>query len=467
MSDLDESGATYTEISSLFEGLSDIGSPRADDHEYIELPWIPEDPYVEAALQAPPSPDYVPGPEEPEQAPPSPDYSPDYVSESDPEADPDEDDDEDPEEDPVDYPADGRDKDDDMDIEADDDEEEEEHLAPADSVVVALPATDQAPSAEETESFETDESAATPPPHPAYRVTARISILAPVPTPVWFDAEIPSPPLPSIPSPSLPVSPPLPVSSPVPVVSPSPPASPIRSLGYRAAMIWLRAEASSTSHSLPLPPPFILSHTRPSAPSSGTPPLHLLSTDRREDIPNVILSPQKRLGIALGPAYEVRESSFAAAARPARGLKADYGFVTTMDREIRRDSERDVGYGITDSWDEIVETLQGAPVSTDTELGQHMTAIGWRSMDASDLAHVEVMSLNTTILGQMSEIRELHAADRRRQVVTSETLKVDDRRSVEMRELRIADRTRQQQLIQTLTVMQSLQGQVTTLQGQV
>nr|GFD24165.1 hypothetical protein [Tanacetum cinerariifolium] len=28
-----------------------------------------------------------------------------------------------------------------------------------------------------------------------------------------------------------------------------------------------------------------------------------------------------------------------------------------------------VGYGITDSWDEIVETLQGAPDSTDTELG--------------------------------------------------------------------------------------------------
>ncbi|GKD17396.1 hypothetical protein Tco_1206554 [Tanacetum coccineum] len=40
------------------------------------LPHLPEDPYVEAALQAPPSPDYVPGPEEPEQAPPSPDYVP-------------------------------------------------------------------------------------------------------------------------------------------------------------------------------------------------------------------------------------------------------------------------------------------------------------------------------------------------------------------------------------------------------
>ncbi|GJZ27798.1 hypothetical protein Tco_0572445 [Tanacetum coccineum] len=29
---------------------------------------MPEDPYVEAALQAPPSSDYVPGPKEPEQA---------------------------------------------------------------------------------------------------------------------------------------------------------------------------------------------------------------------------------------------------------------------------------------------------------------------------------------------------------------------------------------------------------------
>ncbi|GJW62542.1 putative reverse transcriptase domain-containing protein [Tanacetum coccineum] len=295
-----ESGVTYTEVSSPFEDLSDIGSPRADDHEYLELPGMPEDPYVEAALQAPPSPDYVPGPEEPEQAPPSPDYvpgpehtddeivaedqpgaedaipttqSPTMVPESDLKADPEEDDDEDPEEDPVNYPADRGDdgddeegsseddEDDDMDIEADDEEEEEEHLAPADSVVVALPATDQAPSAEETEPFETDESAATPPPHPAYRVTARISIPAPVPTPVWSDA-------------------------------------------------W---------------------RTDPRL------PYHL-----------------ERLGIALRPGYEVGESS-SAAARTARGLKADYGFVATMDREIRRDLERERGTLLLDS-----DTLHGA-----------------------------------------------------------------------------------------------------------
>ncbi|GKF85470.1 hypothetical protein Tco_0253297 [Tanacetum coccineum] len=74
----------------------------------------------------------------------------------------------------------------------------------------------------------------------------------------------------------------------------------------------------------------------------------LLTVDqRREDIPEVTLPPQKRLGIALGPRYEVGESS-SAAARLAGGLRADYGFVATMDREIGRDPEREVGYGITD-----------------------------------------------------------------------------------------------------------------------
>nr|GFC84954.1 hypothetical protein [Tanacetum cinerariifolium] len=68
-------------------------------------------------------------------------------------------------------------------------DEEEEHPAPSDSVVVAPTATDQAPSAEETEPIKTDESAATPPPHHAYRTTARISIPAPVPMPSWTDSE--------------------------------------------------------------------------------------------------------------------------------------------------------------------------------------------------------------------------------------------------------------------------------------
>nr|GEZ96596.1 hypothetical protein [Tanacetum cinerariifolium] len=113
--------------------------------------------------------------------------------------------------------------------------------------------------------------------------------------------------------------------------------------------------------------------------------LHILPTaSRREDRPKVTLPPQKRLGIALGPRYEVGESSSAATARPAGGLRANYGFVATVDREIMRDPERKVGYRITDSWDEIVEALQGAPVSTDTELGGYMREFEMRVRQDTD-----------------------------------------------------------------------------------
>ncbi|GJW58266.1 hypothetical protein Tco_0104997, partial [Tanacetum coccineum] len=138
-------------------------------------------------------------------------------------------------------------------------------------------------------------------------------------------------------------------------------------------MIRIRAEAAATSHSLPLPPPFILSPTRPDAPPptsapTSFPPLSLPTDSHREGRPEVNLPPRMGLGIALGPRYKVGESSAASAARPTGGLRADYGFVATVDRQIRRDPERYVRYGITDAWDEIVETLQGAPVSTNTEL---------------------------------------------------------------------------------------------------
>nr|GEZ99011.1 hypothetical protein [Tanacetum cinerariifolium] len=129
-------------------------------------------------LEAPPSLDYVSGP----KYPPSPEFIPEpvypefipaeddilpieeqplpaasspiiessgYINESDPDEDPEDDPEEDPEDDPG------------------------EDLAdyPADRGVI-----DHAPSAEEIEPFKTDESAATPAPHLAYRVTARMSI---------------------------------------------------------------------------------------------------------------------------------------------------------------------------------------------------------------------------------------------------------------------------------------------------
>ncbi|GJY08290.1 hypothetical protein Tco_0375344 [Tanacetum coccineum] len=372
-----------------------------------------EDLYVEAALQAPPSPDYVPGLEEPEQAPPLPDYVPgpkhDDDEISDPEANREEDDDEDPEENPVDYPADGgddgdnedepseEDEDDDVDIETDEDEEEEEHPAPADSVVVALPATDQAPSVEETEPFETDEFQYI---HSSMVLDAEVARLLALSSP-------PSSPLPMdltsftstfshhyvlVFTPSY---------SSLPLITTSP----------------LNGPRIYASHLFPLTHPSYFSlpdqihHHQAPLPISvltSSPPLLLPSASRVDGTRSSVV-----------------------AARPARGLRADYGFVATIDREIRRDPEREVGYGITDSWDEIVETLLAegrahAYTRHQMETEARLSREAWRrSMDASDLARGEAVAL--------------------------EMLKADHRRSAEMRELRTTDRTRQKQLIQTLT----------------
>ncbi|GJZ49528.1 hypothetical protein Tco_0603718 [Tanacetum coccineum] len=364
MSDSEDSTITYTEVSSPFEDLSDIGSPGVDG-----LPMMLEDPYVEATLQALPSPDYVSGPEyspSPIYVPyvPKPVYpefmplkndvlpaeeqplpaailptadSPGYITESNPEEDPDEDD-KDPEEDPANYPDDKDDDDDkeeessgdDANNDEEEEDEEEEHLAPAASI---LP--------------------------PACRTTTRMSIRAQTPISFPPAAEVdrflaistPPPssltsyssPLPHIPSPPLPVSSLLPVS-PLPL-----PASPSYPLGYKAVMIWLRAESPSTSHLLPLPSPIVLPHTRiPPLLLIPLPtpslPLLLPYTICKASVFEITLPPQKRLCIALGLRFEFGESSSASTPRPTRGFRADYGFVSTLDDEIRQDPEREVGY---------------------------------------------------------------------------------------------------------------------------
>ncbi|GJS13085.1 hypothetical protein Tco_0407557 [Tanacetum coccineum] len=459
MSDSEDSTVTYTVVSSPFGGLSDIGSPGVDGPLVM-----PEDPYayVVAAFQAPPSPDYVLGPK---QAPPSLVYvlyvlepvylkfmppeddvliaeeqpllatvsptadSSRYIPESDPE--------EDPEEDPVDYPANGGDDDDDDDESSDDNEDDNEDVEEDED--------------EEEEEEEHPASADSVPP-PVHRVTARISIPALPPTLFWSEAEVdrllairtppPSPLTPlSSPLPQIP-SPPLLVSSPLPV-SPPPPASPNYPLGYRAAMIRLRAESPSTSHPLPLPSPIVLPHTRASVdmmraaapstyilaprsgilpsetPPSGTPPLLpipaptssqsllLPSVDHRTDMPEVCLLPQKRLCIAFGPRYEVGESSSATTARPTGGFRADYGFVATMDREIRRDLEREM----LDTDEIIGDWMRHRRLEREARL----SCEAWsRSIEASDIARAEVMSLRTIVLAQQSEIAALRAADHTR-----------------------------------------------------
>ncbi|GKB17897.1 hypothetical protein Tco_0851820 [Tanacetum coccineum] len=360
--------------------------------------------------------------------------------------------------------------------------------------------------------------------HIPFPSKAEVDRLLAIPTPPPSPLTSYSSPLPQIPSPLLPISSPLPIS-------PSPlPTSPTYSLSYRAAMIRLRAESPSTSHPLPLPLPIVLPRTKASmvmmravapstyilvprletppsrTPPSGTPPilpiplptssppLLLPSTNCRADVLEVTLPPQKRLCIAPDPIYEIGECSSAPTARPTRGFRAYYGFVGTLDAEIRRDPDREIGYGITDIWEDLDKIIEEIPATDVEELGQRMTDFvttvrqdtyeiygrlddaqddrslmggqlnllrryrhsharmtrliesearasreAWvQSMDARDTIRSKVRALRTTILAEQTEIRDLRAADRRRQA----------------------------QLVEALTLLRTLQTQMVALQSQ-
>ncbi|GKD25523.1 hypothetical protein Tco_1231737, partial [Tanacetum coccineum] len=291
-SDSEHSTVTYTSVSILVEDDSDIGSPGINGP-----PIMPEDPYayIMVTYQVPPSPDYIPGPEEPQSPPPldfvpEPMYleympqedeilsaeeqplpataasptanSPGYVPESDPEED-----DEDPEEDLADYPADGDDDDDED--EDKDKEEEEEHPAPADSV----------PPVHHREAS----ALTTPPPSP----------LTPLSSPL---PQIPSPPpnsLPQIPSP--------------------PPNSPTH-IEIPESCLPLRKRVHFAS---PTP-----SHEVGESSATGA---------ARQDGPTV-----------------AREDPYSV----ARGDL--YGFVNMVDVAPGHPMSRELDYGIMDTWDDLV-----------------------------------------------------------------------------------------------------------------
>ncbi|GKD96140.1 hypothetical protein Tco_1380037 [Tanacetum coccineum] len=450
-----------------------MGSPGVE----VPIYEVPPSPDYIPGPEGPPSPDYVPGPEEPEQAPPSPIYVPFVPEPMYPEFLPVDDEvfpaeeqplpaadspthqspgyipESDPEEDPADYPADRGD---------DDDDAEDEHLAPAEPAAVAYSADQD--------------------PYIAYRVTARMSIRTQAPTPFLSEevAErvlaLPTPP----PSPLSPYSSPLPQipSPPLPIPSPISPTYVEGSLGSRAAGIRQRDAL----------------------------PVH------ETEIPEMWLPLRKRLcRTTPGPGCEVGESSAAGAARQFGPTTAEadlYGFTDMLEATPGRRMSRELGYGIRDTWDDLVGAIQEIAPTTLEGVNQRVIELSstvdqedeiiyshlddarydrallrarvnrldsdrpfhrrtallieeearlsraaWaRSMDACDQVHSEGMSLRTTVMAQQSEIVELRAADQRRQTVISELLKADYRR--------------QRQLAETLKIVKSLKAQMTELQRQ-
>nr|GEW65798.1 hypothetical protein [Tanacetum cinerariifolium] len=357
MSDYEHSSVTYTSVPGPVEDYSNIRSPEVDgppSPDYVPSPEEPEQaplspdyvPGPKEPEQAPLSPDYVPGPKEPEQAPPSPVYLP-YVQEPVyPEYMPREDDVFPAEEQllPVattptaDSPGYIPKFDPNGDPKEDDEVDPEEDPVdyPTNSIVIALPAVDHVPSEEVTK------------------------------------------PLPQIPSPPLPI---------------------------------------------PSPPPDSPTHIK---------------------ILESCLPFRKRLRFASPtPSQEVGESSAAGVARQnepsiARDDRYSlvreklYGFVDRVDVSLGRLMSRELGYGITDTWDELDRPVHRR-LAVMIEREARMAREAWGlSMDARDNAHSDVMSLRTTLVTHHALILDLLAADRRRQGVIKELLAADHKRQVQL-----------------------------------
>ncbi|GKE81485.1 hypothetical protein Tco_1551485 [Tanacetum coccineum] len=151
-------------------------------------------------------------------------------------------------------------------------------------------------------------------------------------------------------------------------VAPTPPSPPPSPLSPRSSLL-------PQIHLPPLPPPPSSLHLPPPVPTSLLLPLSPLPplpaslsipppVDRREDILEAELPPHNRLCVTTPTSrYEMGESSIAAP-RPTRGHKADYGFIGTIDAEIRRQRAEEVGYGIRDVWVDPTEAVEEVAPTT-------------------------------------------------------------------------------------------------------
>ncbi|GJX82905.1 integrase, catalytic region, zinc finger, CCHC-type containing protein [Tanacetum coccineum] len=210
------------------------------------------------------------------------------------------------------------------------------------------------------------------------------------------------------------------------------------------------------------------------------------------EIPESCLPLRKRVRFASPtPSREVGESSAAGAARQDRPTIARedlYGFVDMVDVPPRCSTSRELDYDIMDTWDDRVGAIDEIAPTTVEGVNQRVTDLAtiveeettsmygimedaqddrsllrarvnllyrdrpvhrrlavmiereakmareaWGlSMDASDYARSDVMSLRTTVVAQSALISKLQSTDHKRQRVISELLASDHKRQVQL-----------------------------------
>ncbi|GKA15269.1 hypothetical protein Tco_0695016 [Tanacetum coccineum] len=359
------SSVTYTSV--YIDSEPGRAFRGADDEEIYEggIPRVIIYRYDRLLIQpvAPQSPDYIPGPEDP-HIPPVPQdedepeeqplplvdsptaESPGYITESDLEEDPEEYEDGETEDGPVDYPMEGGDdgEDDDDDSSRDDvndEDEEDEHLAPADSTIV-IP-TDKPISP--PKGIET----AIPPPSTDITIRARITVRPQASISLPLEAEVERLLAMTTPSPS-------------PPISLSPPSA-----GERLARCTIPPAHSSPP---PIPSPLL--------PSSGCltqiQTLRIASTQALIDVvtaalPSPPLPPSLYIPPPVDHMDDIPESE------PIGGLWVDYGFVSIVDAEARRQGISEVRYGTRDTWVDPTEEVPKVAPMTVGEVNTRVTEL--------------------------------------------------------------------------------------------
>ncbi|GJR84529.1 putative reverse transcriptase domain-containing protein [Tanacetum coccineum] len=315
---------------------------QAHDHDYVPEPIYPKYIPLEDEHELPAEEQPLPLADSPTAE------LPRHVTESDPEEDPKEYEDDETKDGPVDYPMDGGDdgddddgdssRDDADDEDEDEEEEEEEHLAPADSAIV-VPTIEPVSPPEGIEPV-------IPPPSIDITIDSRITVWPQASISLPLEAEVERLLAMTTPSPSPPI-----------LLSPP-------STGERLARIAsTQALIDAVTAALPSPPlPPLL------------PSLYILTPiDHRDDIPESEQPPRKRLCLStLGSKYEIGESF---TTRPTRDRGVDYGFVSTVDAEVRQQWISKVGYGIRDTWVDPAEAVPEIAPMTVGEVNTRVTKL--------------------------------------------------------------------------------------------
>ncbi|GJZ01659.1 putative reverse transcriptase domain-containing protein [Tanacetum coccineum] len=350
--------------------------------------------------------------------------SPGYVVESDPEEDPEECEDDETEDGPVDYPMDEGDDGDDDDgdssgNDADDEDEDEE---------------DEEEEEEEHPDL-ADSTVIVPTASISLSQVAEVERLLAMTTP-----------------------------SPSPPISLSPPSA-----GERLTrMASTQALVDAVTAALPLPP------LPPLPPSLYIPP----PVNRRNDIPKSEQPPHKRLCLStLGSRYEIGESS---TARPTGGRGIDYGFLSTVDAEARRQGISEVGYSIRDTWVDPTEAVLEIAPMTVREVNTRVIELAeLHERDTQDLyALLEDAQDSRTRISQRETVwiveeeayasQEAWAYSIGLSQVTHQELQThrDHMQQAEMAELRETDRRRQAQMAETLRVMKDMRQEMSDMQAE-